>query len=93
MSELASRVVEVIPISDLFCSGVHKIERLGDTLLRVWCYANQASDAGNGPMERVLVAKIIIPTAAMPDAIMQAMLALGQHVDFGALATTAAMLQ
>lgn len=69
MAEEIIDVIETVPISDIFCSGVHKIERFTDDLLRVWCYVEQKSHAGSGARELVLVAKIVIPVDAMPNAI------------------------
>ena len=72
----APGVVEVIPIQDVFCSGVSKIENLGDGLLRVYCYTVQGSSCGDGPLERVLVAKIVLPAAAISGIMLQAKAAI-----------------
>jgi hypothetical protein len=67
------RVIETVPVSDIYCSGMSRIERLPCGSLRLWCYSAQASDCGAGPVENVLVAKLIVPLAAMVPAILMAM--------------------
>jgi hypothetical protein len=70
-------VVELVPVPDTFCSGVGAIENIGAGLLRVYLYATQGSACGEGPMERVLVAKLILPAAALPEIMLQAKAAIG----------------
>jgi hypothetical protein len=67
------QVIETVPISDTYCSGMSKIEKLPCGDLRLWCYSAQASDCGAGPVENVLVAKLIVPLAAMVPVILMAM--------------------
>ena len=71
-------VEEPVPVQDIFCSGVSKVENIGNGNLRVWCYVNQAA-AGQGHAESLIVAKIVIPAAAMSAAILQAQAALGRE--------------
>jgi hypothetical protein len=40
--------------------------------VRLYLYAVQGSDCGEGPIERVLVAKLIMPSAALSDLILRA---------------------
>lgn len=70
-----AQVEEPVPVQDIFCSGVSKVENLGNGNLRVWCYVNQAA-AGEGAAESLIVAKIVLPAAAMGAAIEQATAAL-----------------
>jgi hypothetical protein len=65
-------VIETVPIIDTFCSGVSKIETIGHGLVRLYLYAVQGSDCGEGPIERTLVAKLILPAAAVSDLILKA---------------------
>lgn len=46
-------------------------------LVRVWCYVDQPSAAGDGPLERVVVAKVIVPATALPGTTVEAIDALG----------------
>jgi hypothetical protein len=75
------RVIETVPIIDTYCSGMSKIEKLPCGNLRLWCYTAQASDCGAGPIENVLVAKLVVPLAAMVPAILMAMATLGVDLD------------
>lgn len=78
-------VVEVTPIFDTFCSGVSKVEAMPGDLFRVWYYALQSSNGGDGPPEQVLVAKVVIPASAMPPAIELAMTAIGRKASWHSL--------
>lgn len=72
-------VLEVVPIQDLFCCGISMIEDIGNGLLRLWCYTQQTSPGRDAEApELIVVAKIIIPAAAMPAMIARAMKALGR---------------
>lgn len=68
-------LVEVVPIGDTLCSGIGKIESIDGGLLRLWLYVLQISDE-TGDQERVLVAKIVAPRSAIPDAILQMVAAI-----------------
>jgi hypothetical protein len=61
---------EVVPIVDTLCSGIGAIERLGGGLLRFWLYVEQTCPE-NGVTQKVVVAKIVAPTSAVPDAVLQ----------------------
>lgn len=67
---------ENIAIGDVFVSGLGGIERIGGNCLRFYLYVNQVADSGEG-QERVLVAKIVAPASAMPDAVLQMIAAIG----------------
>jgi hypothetical protein len=66
---------EVVPIQDTLCSGIGAIEKLEGDLFRFWMYVTQASE-DSGTREKVLVAKIVISKAAIPDAILQTIAAI-----------------
>jgi hypothetical protein len=70
-------IQEVTPILDTYCSGLGAIEDLGTTV-RFYLYVLQVSDAG--VQERILVDKIVMPKSAVPDAILQAIAAIGGEV-------------
>lgn len=69
---------EIVPIQDTFCSGIGAIERLDGNMLRFWLYAQQAPEDGEVP-EKVVVAKIVAPVSAVPDAVMQMIAAISDH--------------
>ena len=71
-------MVESTPIADTFCSGLGAIENIGGGCLRLYVYVLQAADQVDGPSERVLVAKIVMPAVSVPDAVMQLMAAMGR---------------
>lgn len=68
---------EPCPIADIFCSGLAKVENVGGGCLRFYLYTLQAPLNGEGEAERVLVAKIVAPASAVPDAILQMAAAIG----------------
>jgi hypothetical protein len=69
--------IEPIPLSDTFCMGIAKIEIIGPNA-RFFMYSDQASlnDAG---IERVIVAKFVLPVEAIPKCIKQALDATASH--------------
>lgn len=70
---------EVTPIQDIFCSGIGAIEHIGGNCLRFYLYVLQMpEDGGDGQPEKVVVAKLIAPISAVPDAILQMMAAVGE---------------
>jgi hypothetical protein len=69
---------EIVPIQDTLCSGIGAIEKLEGDLFRFWMYVTQASEE-TGAREKVLVAKIVISKAAIPDAILQTIAAITDH--------------
>lgn len=68
---------EVVPIQDIFSSGMGTIERLEGGCLRFWFYVTQTRD--DGTRERVVTARIVAPTASVADAVMQMIAVLGDH--------------
>jgi len=66
---------ENVPIQDTFCSGLGAIERLEGGNLRFYFYVSQQGD--NGEKERVLIAKLVAPSSAVPDAVLQMFAAIG----------------
>lgn len=69
---------EIVPIQDTLCSGIGAIERLEGDLFRFWMYVTQASEE-TGDRERVLVAKIVMAKAVIPDALMQTVAAIADR--------------
>jgi len=67
---------ENVPIQDTFCSGIGAIEKLEGGNLRFYLYVSQQSDNGEAT-ERMLVAKIIAPASAVPDAILKMIATIG----------------
>lgn len=67
---------ENVPIIDTYCSGLGAIEHLPGGDLRFYLYVSQCTD--NGERERVLVAKIIAPASAVPDAVLKMIAAMGE---------------
>lgn len=78
---------EPVSITDVFASGLGKIEKIGGGCVRVYFYVMQAPLDGDGPQEKQVVAKIIVPASALPDAIL--MLAHVAH-DIDGVATALA---
>jgi hypothetical protein len=70
---------EVTPIQDIFCSGIGAIEHIGGNCLRFYLYVSQTPESGDGPQEKVVVAKIVAPISAVPEAILQMIAAVGDH--------------
>lgn len=68
---------EIIPIQDVFCSGIGSVERLDGNMLRFWLYVLQTPEDGGAP-EKVVVAKIIAPASAVPDAVLKMLGAIGE---------------
>jgi hypothetical protein len=63
-------LIEPIPVQDIFVSGIGAIEKIGGGNLRFYLYVEQQSDDGT-QSEKILVAKIVAPASAVPDAIMK----------------------
>jgi hypothetical protein len=84
------QVIETVPVSDTYCSGVSRIEQLPCGNFRLWCYTAQASDCGTGPVENVLVAKLVMP--ALAPMVMMALGAIGDRQPELADLTNAAAL-
>ena len=61
---------ETVPIQDTFCSGIGAIERLEGNMLRIWLYVSQTPEDG-GEKEKLVVAKIVAPASAIPEAVLQ----------------------
>lgn len=67
-------LTEVVPLQDIVCSGLGSIEHLEGNLLRFWLYVTQTED--DGSKEKIVVGKIIMPSVAVPDAVLKAIAAL-----------------
>jgi hypothetical protein len=66
---------EIVPVQDIFCSGLGAIEKLEGGNFRIYLYVTQGGDVGQ-PREKILVAKIIAPASAIPDAVFQMIAAI-----------------
>lgn len=67
---------ENISIQDIFCSGIGAIERIEGNCLRFYLYVSQMTE--DGP-EKIVVAKLIAPASAVPDAVLQMIAAVSER--------------
>ena len=65
---------ENVPIQDTVISGLGAIERLGGNMYRFWFFIEETND--EGMMEKKVVAKLIAPASAVPDAILKTIAAI-----------------
>jgi hypothetical protein len=70
---------EAAPVPDVFVSGLGAIEKVGGNCLRFYLYTLQTPDGSDGPQEKVIVAKLIVPVTAIPDAVMQMIAVVGNQ--------------
>jgi len=61
---------EIVPVADVFCSGLGAIERLEGGCLRLYFYVTQAAYDGEAS-EKLVVAKLVVPATAVPDALLR----------------------
>jgi len=59
---------EPVSIMDVFACGLAKIEKIGGGCVRLYLYVVQAPLDGDGPQEKQVVTKIILPISALSDA-------------------------
>ncbi len=78
---------EIVPISDIFCSGLGAVERIEGNNLRLYFYVTQATYEGE-TKERVVVAKLVVPASSVPDALMR----LVEKVEAAGLSATIALV-
>jgi hypothetical protein len=76
--DFSPQEIEIVPVPDTFASGIGKVEKIAEGLLRVYLYAMQGANCGRGPLERVLVAKIVIPVAGLSPLVAKAMFAVAE---------------
>ena len=69
---------ENVPIQDIFCSGLGAIEKIEGNCFRFYLYVSQVVDDGDAK-EKIVVAKIIAPASAIPDAVLQMIAAIGDR--------------
>lgn len=69
---------EIIPIQDVYVSGLGAIEHVGGGNLRFVLYVNQEND--DGQVEKVVVAKFIGPMSSLPEAVMKSVASLGEKL-------------
>jgi hypothetical protein len=74
-SEIA--ITEPIAIQDVFCMGIASIEIMGPNA-RFFMYADQ-TPVGGGPVERHIVAKLVLPIENIPECIRKAIEATASH--------------
>lgn len=72
-------MVEPVPAPEIFCSGLGEVEDIGGGCLRFYLYVMQRPVEG-GVAERVIVAKVIAPSAAVPEAVLQMLRAMGRDI-------------
>jgi len=85
--------IEPIPLQDIFCMGVAKVEIIGPCA-RFFMYADQATFRSD-VIERVIVAKFVVPLEAIPECIRKAVEATAGHAigQLSGLVKTALHLQ
>jgi len=75
-------LIEPQPIVDTYVSGVGAIEDVGGGNYRLYLYVNQVMKypltEPLGPPERLVIAKVIMPRTAFPDAMGQIITAIGK---------------
>jgi hypothetical protein len=60
---------ENVPVQDVFCSGLGAIERLEGNCVRLYFYVSQVN-FDNTATEKQVVAKLIVPISALPEAVL-----------------------
>lgn len=72
-------MIEPVPAPEIFCSGLGGVEDIGGGCLRFYLYVmQQPIEDMQGPPQRVIVAKIIAPASAVPEAIGKMLQAIGE---------------
>jgi hypothetical protein len=56
-------------VQDVFCSGLGAVEILEGNCLRLYFYASQAINSEK--QEKLVVARLIVPTSAVPDTVLR----------------------
>jgi hypothetical protein len=56
---------EIVPIQDVFCSGLGAIERLEGGLFRFWIFVTHRSDEDG--VEKIVVSKLVMSKVALPE--------------------------
>lgn len=65
-------LIEPVPAPEIFCSGLGGIEDIGGGCLRFYLYVlQQPVEFPDCAPQKVIVAKVIAPAAAVPDAVQQ----------------------
>lgn len=81
MQAVGVPLVEPTVIPDTFCTGLGRIESLGSAL-RFTFFVHQRSVCADG-MERVVVARLVLPVEAVTSVAMQALAATGTMMYLG----------
>lgn len=72
-------MIEPVPAPEIFCSGLGGIEDIGGGCLRFYLYVMQQPVETEGPPQKVIVAKVIAPASAVPDAVGKMLSAIGHQ--------------
>jgi hypothetical protein len=56
-------------VQDVFCSGLGAVEILEGNCLRLYFYTSQATNSEK--QEKLVVARLIVPTSAVPDTVLR----------------------
>jgi hypothetical protein len=70
-------LTEPMLTTDVFASGLGRIEKLNGGCVRIYFYVLQGPIDGDGAQEKQVVSKIILPASALSDAVL--MLAHAAH--------------
>lgn len=73
-------MIEPVPAPEIFCSGLGGVEDIGGGCLRFYLYVMQRPVEAVGPPQRVIVAKVIAPASAVPDAILKMLASIGRDI-------------
>lgn len=68
-------LTEIVPIQDIFAAGLGAIEQLEGNCFRLHLYVTREIDGER--REKVVIAKIVVPAAAIRDAILNMIEAIG----------------
>ncbi len=60
---------EPFPIQDVFVSGIGAVEKLNGGCVRIYLYVLQAPIDGEGPQDKQIVAKLVVPASALAEAV------------------------
>jgi hypothetical protein len=71
-------MIEPVPAPEIFCSGLGEVEDIGGGCLRFYLYVMQTPVEVEGPPQKVVVARIIAPASAVPEAVSKMLQAVGR---------------
>lgn len=73
MGEVHAHAMEMADVRDVFVSGIHDIEELG-SCSRFWLFVDCTPQGYDGPTERIIVSRIVIPDEILGACIRQSLL-------------------